>query len=107
MSDLIKLRALKENVFSWLYKFHRGTANYFDPKIVSDLFSRYDVISKRLRSEKPSYFGDLSEREVKSSGTTDFNGRGYFFATNLKPCLMILSFVSIFCQVWNLSIFHL
>jgi len=98
MSDLIKLRALKENVDFWLYKFYRGIASHFDPKNVSDLFSRYDVISKKLRSEKPSYFSDLPEREVKTSGTTDFDGRGLIFRYQLEAlhndiefCISILS----------------
>jgi len=98
MSELIKLTALKENVNFWLYKFHRGTATAFDTKNVSDLFSRYNVISQKLRSQNPSYFGDLPEREAKSSGTSDFEGRGYFNRYQLETlfadiefCINILS----------------
>ena len=92
MSDLIKLRALKENVSFWLYKFYQGRASNFDPKNVGDLFSRYDVISKRLRSEMSSYFGDLPEREVKSSGTTDYEGRGVFYRYQLETLLSDIQF---------------
>jgi len=105
MSDFIKLRALKENVYSWLFKFHQGTASYFDPKNVSDLFSRYDDISKRLRSEMPSYFGDLPEREVKSSGTGEFDGRGSFFRYQLETLLNDIEFcVSILSDLESIDI---
>jgi len=92
MSELIKLTALKENVSFWLYKFYNGRAQQYDTKNVGDLFSRYDVISQKLRSRNPSYFGDLPERDFKSSGTTDFGGRGAFFRYQLEALFADIQF---------------
>jgi hypothetical protein len=85
---MIKLQGLEKHVQEWLHTFHGGKANNFDPRDVADLFARYESISKSLRSEYPLYFSELPVREVKSSGTTDFEGRGYIKRSALEILLM-------------------
>jgi hypothetical protein len=87
MSELAKLDALWKNVSSWLNNCHYGRAENFDPKDVGDLFSRYKSICDDLRSKYPSHFADLPVREVKSSGTSDFEGRGYLKRSQLEVLL--------------------
>lgn len=81
-----KLEALRNNIFSRLIG--HPSAENFDPPTVLDLFHRYVTIRDTLRSEYPSLFDDLPVREVpKSSGTTDFDGRGYIKRNNLELLL--------------------
>lgn len=51
---------------------------YFDPPVVLELFARWAPVRDALRSAYPSLLGDLPVREMPvSSGTTDFELRGY------------------------------
>jgi hypothetical protein len=53
-------------------------ARYFDPAFVLEFFSRWRPICDALRKEYPTLLGDLAVRDTPtSSGTTDFDGRGY------------------------------
>lgn len=87
MSEEIKLNALRENLRFYLYTFHAGSARYYDPLKVKDLFVRANAIFDKLRSEKPEFFSDFPTRDEKSSGTTDFEGRGYFYRHQLETLL--------------------
>lgn len=77
-----KLKALQNDIS---FRLRDPMAHYFDPPTVLDLFQRYVSISNTLRSEHPSLFGDLPVREVpKSSGSTDYGGRGYIESSSLE-----------------------
>jgi hypothetical protein len=73
-------------------------SRYFDPQSTQDLFERFIPIRDKLRTLYPSLFEDLPLREVpKSSGTTDYDGRGYIerhhfdlLLKDIKYCLDIL-----------------
>jgi len=53
-------------------------AQYFDPDIVMDYFVRFATIRSDLKRSYKTIFDDLLERELpKSSGTSDYEGRGY------------------------------
>jgi hypothetical protein len=101
--SFIKLTALEKSVSHWLNVFHRGVAHYFDPKEVMDLFKRFDSIRSQLQDEYPTYFADLPTREVKPSGTPDFEGRGYIqrgaleiLHGDINYCINIFSETKIF-----------
>ena len=50
----------------------------FDPSTVLEYFEAYNRVSAILKEELPQLYGDLPDRPVpESSGTTDFEGRGY------------------------------
>jgi len=77
-----KLGALRNTVDKLTESPH---AQYFDPKIVLDLFTRYIPIRDILKSEFSSVFGDLPIRETpEPSKTTDFDGRGYIVRKDLS-----------------------
>lgn len=51
---------------------------YFDPAIVMEYYDQFNRQMQILRNSMPEVFGDLPIRsEPKSSGTTDYDGRGY------------------------------
>lgn len=51
---------------------------YYDPAHVMEFFERSNELLNRLRDMLPTLYSDLPERALpKSSGTTDFQGRGY------------------------------
>ena len=53
-------------------------AQYFDPDIVMEYFERFATIRKTIKEQHGVTFADLVDRELpQSSGTTDFEGRGY------------------------------
>lgn len=93
---IAKLTALRNSLETWLEVARR---QYFDPQDTKDLFERFIPIRDELRSLYPPLFEDLPCRGVpRSSGTSDFNGRGYIvrrhFDLLLKDityCLTILS----------------
>ncbi len=54
------------------------TSRYFDPPVVLEFFSKWGPIRDALRRHYPSLLGDLADRDTpSSSGTTDYDGRGY------------------------------
>lgn len=83
-----KLSALRKNVNHWLYRYHYGRASNFDPKDVADLFERYGSYCRSLKTRYPSYFEDLPIHDVETSGTSDFQGRGYIHRKFLEILLM-------------------
>lgn len=92
MSEIAKLKALRDSVSFCLYTYHNGVTQYFDPKTTEDLFLRYNSLSDVLKSKNPSYFEDLPVRNFKSSGTTDYEGRGYFTRNSLEVLLMDIDY---------------
>jgi predicted nucleotide-binding protein len=50
----------------------------FDYALISEYYTRFNRETESLRTSLPEAFGDLPQRPgPKSSGTTDFEGRGY------------------------------
>ncbi|TRZ55006.1 hypothetical protein D4Q76_01250 [archaeon] len=93
---IVKLTALRNSLEKWL---ENPSHRYFDPKITQDLFERFIPIRNELRSLYSSLFEDLPLREMPiSSGTTDYDGRGYIerhhfdlLLKDINYCLDILS----------------
>jgi len=51
---------------------------YYDPAHVMEFFERSNKLSNRLKEILPNLYSDLPQRILpKTSGTTDFEGRGY------------------------------
>jgi len=93
---ILKLKGLRVSVEDWLAN---PLNNYFDPKETRDLFLRFTGIRNKLQSMYPTLFKDLPRRKIpKSSGTTDFEGRGYIqrnhfelLINDINYCLEILT----------------
>lgn len=91
----LKLTALRNSVSSWLKD---ARSLYFDPRDTQDLFVRFNRIRDTLKFSYKTFFEDLPDREMpKSSGTTDYDGRGYIrrerlelLLTDIDYCLEIL-----------------
>ncbi|MHB8277405.1 MAG: hypothetical protein ACYDIA_07105 [Candidatus Humimicrobiaceae bacterium] len=94
--NFTKLIALKKLLDSWI---ENPRVSILDPRNTLDIFERYERIRNNIKTQYPNFFDDLPVRQIpKSSGTTDFNGRGYIeidhFELLLKDinyCLDILS----------------
>lgn len=72
---LAKLKALFAGLSDRLKD---ARALYFDPPLALEFFERYAPLRDFLRAELPSLLDDLAIRPAPtSSGTTDFEGRGY------------------------------
>ncbi|HPU93053.1 MAG TPA: hypothetical protein PKU99_02790 [Candidatus Saccharicenans sp.] len=92
---IAKLTGLRNSLESWLKDSRR---RYFDPQSTQDLFERFVSIRGKLKTLYPSLFEDLPFREVqKSSGTSDYDGRGYIerhhfdlLLKDVKYCLDVL-----------------
>ena len=87
----------KSEAFAKLTALHKAVskevanpkAMYFDPPLVLEFFSRWVPIRDSLRKEYPTLLDDLAVRNTPtSSGTSDFDGRGYI---ERKPIQQILS----------------
>jgi predicted nucleotide-binding protein len=93
---LARLQGLRRGVLTHLNVIK---ARYFDPPRVLDLFTRYVTVRDELRAAYPTLFDDLPVREIpKSSGTTDFEGRGWIgrsplegLRDDLQYCIDLLS----------------
>ncbi|MGA3288133.1 MAG: nucleotide-binding protein [Bacteroidota bacterium] len=69
-----KLAGLHKKIKSVL----SGGGFYFDPPFALELFGQYANLRDDLVSSLPELYSDLIIRPLpQSSGTTDFNGRGY------------------------------
>jgi len=92
---IAKLTGLSNSLESWLKDPRRL---YFDPQSTQDLFERFVSIRDKLKALYPRLFEDLPFREVpKSSGTNDYDGRGYIerrhfdlLLKDVKYCLDVL-----------------
>ncbi len=86
---LAKLQALRKSVWSITQ-----TGRYFDPLYVLDLFDRYAIIRDELREAEPSLFHDLPMRDrPRSSGTGEFEGRGYIHLDLLLVLMRDIDYV--------------
>jgi hypothetical protein len=90
-SLVIKLKALQQNLENIL----KGTTpkdqmmppKYYDPRYTEDLFSRFYNIRDELIETYHNEFSDFPIRHETSSGTTDFENRGYYTRNQLVQLL--------------------
>ena len=69
-------------------------AYYFDPSTVLEYFEVYNRVSAILKEELPQLYGDLPDRPVpESSGTTDFEGRGYIRRRELERIVADINYI--------------
>jgi predicted nucleotide-binding protein len=69
-------------------------ARYFDPATVTAYFEQYIRLATQLRDELPALFDDLEIPEVPpSSGTSDYDGRGYIDGFHLDELHRKLSYI--------------
>lgn len=81
----LKLKAIEMQLEKALEDSHR---KYFDPPTVLHLFENYSKYIGQLKKMYPSLFNDLPEiKKPESSGTTDFEGRGYITLEKLESLL--------------------
>jgi predicted nucleotide-binding protein len=67
---------------------------HFDPPTVKEYFEIYVRAAQVLRDELPEIFGDLLIRPVpESSGTTDFDGRGYVKRASLEELVRDIEYI--------------
>jgi len=67
---------------------------YFDPLSVLEYFQRFENLREELRQLLPELYSDLVVREIpKSSGTTDFNGRGCIEISHLVTLLRDIDYI--------------
>jgi predicted nucleotide-binding protein len=72
---------------------------FFDPPSVTDYFKQYSVLREQLAVAQPDLYGDLVAREMpKSSGTSDFDGRGYIVVDSLRELQRDLTYI---LEVWS------
>jgi hypothetical protein len=77
-----RLRSLRERVDETLKD---PRPRYFDYGMFVEFFERYARMRDQLRSQFASVFSELPVRETpKSSGTADFDGRGYIERRHLE-----------------------
>lgn len=96
-SVITKLIALSNKVVNHL---NRGD-RYFDPPIALDYFQRFEKMKDFLKKKFPDLFSDIPEREIpKSSGTTDFDGRGYILR---EPVHILFTDMKEIIDIWNNS----
>ncbi len=92
----LKLKALEMQLEE---KLKNLRSRYYDPPTVLYLFNNYLKYQSQLKKIYPSIFEDLPEIKIPtSSGTTDFDGRGYitrdkleFLYSQIKVSLSLLN----------------
>jgi hypothetical protein len=75
-------------------------ARYFDPMDLCEYFQRFASIRSALKTSYPKKFEDLIERDFpKSSGTSDYEGRGYIRRRDLEilyeDCRYVISLLEV------------
>lgn len=79
---MAKLAAIRKLLGEWL---HDPLSRYFDPPIVLEYYGQFGRQTQVLRTALPELFGDLPSRPwPASSGTTDYDGRGYIERQHLE-----------------------
>ena len=69
-------------------------ARYFDPPVALEFFTKWIPVRDALRKHRPSLLGDLAIRDMpSSSGTTDFDGRGYITRGFIEQLLADMQYV--------------
>ena len=77
----VKLRSIMRSLEEPL---RSAKARFFDPATCMEYFERFGTIRKKLKAEYGAEFSDLTDRELpQTSGTTDFEGRGYIKRSSL------------------------
>ena len=85
-----KLAGLHKTVKSLII----GGGRYFDPPFVLELFEQFGRLRDQLISSLPELYADLTVRPVpKSSGTTDFEGRGYIGVGEIVALLRDIDYI--------------
>lgn len=100
---LAKLTALQKAVSK---KLENPKARYFDPPIALEFFSRWLPIRDTLRKEYPTLLDDLAVRDTpKSSGTSDYEGRGYIEKQPIQQILSDMQYVlDVFAALPSVSV---
>lgn len=69
-------------------------SRYFDPRVVLPIFRKVEELVSELRAQLPELYADVAPRELpSSSGTTDYDGRGYIQREALDDILRDLDYV--------------
>jgi hypothetical protein len=69
-------------------------ARYFDPVEVREHFEDYNRALVTLKEELPQLFADVPDRPIpESSGTTDFDGRGYIQRHHLERIVRDIDYI--------------
>ncbi len=72
---IAKLAAVRKLLGEWLKD---PRTRYFDPPIIVEYYEQFSRQTQLLRNSMPDAFGELPLRpEPTSSGTSEYNGRGY------------------------------
>lgn len=88
---MAKLAAIRKLLDDWLKD---PRSRYFDPAVIAEYYEQFHRQTTTLRQLLPEMFGDLPERpEPKSSGTTDYEGRGYVERPYLEMLARDIDFV--------------
>jgi pyrimidine deaminase RibD-like protein len=88
---LAKLRALRTPV---AHRLADPRAKYFDPEVVLESFAKYSALAAGIRECRRDLFGDLPERTApQSSGTSDYDGRGYVERRHVQRLLEDLDYI--------------
>ncbi len=88
---MAKLAGLYKTVCSRL---EDRRAHYFDPPTVLEYFDTYNQALTTLKAELPELFSDRPDRSVpESSGTTDFDGRGYIERHHLEQLTQDIDYI--------------
>lgn len=71
-----------------------GAGTYFDPPSVQEYFQQYAKLRDELKKLLPDLYSDLIVRDLpQSSGTTDFDGRGYIRIDNLYTLIRDIDYI--------------
>jgi predicted nucleotide-binding protein len=72
----------------------RPTSRYFDPAVVLPVLDSVAGLIEELREQQPDLYDDLRKRDIpKSSGTSDYDGRGYIERGALEDVVRDLEYV--------------
>lgn len=71
-----------------------GRGRYFDPLSVLEYFEQFQRLIEDLKELLPELYSDIPSRKIpKSSGTTDFEGRGYIELSHLLTLLRDIDYI--------------
>ncbi len=71
-----------------------GPGRYFDPPSVLEYFEQFQKLVDDLKKSLPELYSDIPSRGIpKSSGTTDFEGRGYIEVSHLLTLLRDITYI--------------
>ncbi len=71
-----------------------GKGIYFDPPSIIEYFHQFEKLRDELKNLLPDLYSDFIIREMpKSSGTTDFDGRGYINVEHLLTLIRDIEYI--------------